>query len=352
MILSDTSLSYSSASSQSSSSDSSSHGACLYYSPPRQLKTKSRHRNDKKSSYKHVPHSLKPAHLVAKRNARERSRVQAVNSAFTRLRKHVPFEPRHKRLSKVKTLRVAIEYIQHLQQLIDRHDNILQAPTTTSDFRSCQIFQTCDFKPKTDNTTHEANQVLHCPSVNDIPSLHTSKRQLSFVPKPTPCNECPGGQNVHHAEIVNVSFPGNKFTQRPFNLQTGLVPCNNFQQCNAYTECDRSSNDSINRYPQNVLQISPPYNTWTTLDATKFCANNFICGNNCSSSPFDQPCSQSGVFAEVSEYPDFRGSSYKNYSIHQNRYLPSLPLPAVVNGNKFTDPEIETNKNGSYALTN
>lgn len=81
----------------------------------------------KKSIYKHVPHALKPVHLVAKRNARERRRVQAVNSAFMRLRKHVPYEPRHKRLSKVKTLRVAIAYIAHLQDLISQHDRRVAA---------------------------------------------------------------------------------------------------------------------------------------------------------------------------------------------------------------------------------
>lgn len=79
-------------------------------------------RSSNRPPYKHIPHSLKPPHLVAKRNARERKRVQAVNSAFSRLRKHVPFEPRHRRLSKVKTLRLAIEYIQHLQELIHNHD--------------------------------------------------------------------------------------------------------------------------------------------------------------------------------------------------------------------------------------
>ncbi|ESO84158.1 hypothetical protein LOTGIDRAFT_80373, partial [Lottia gigantea] len=57
-------------------------------------------------------------HLVAKRNARERRRVQAVNSAFTKLRKHVPYEARHKRLSKVKTLQLAIDYIHALQDII------------------------------------------------------------------------------------------------------------------------------------------------------------------------------------------------------------------------------------------
>jgi hypothetical protein len=42
------------------------------------------------ATYKHVPHRDKPPQLVARRNARERRRVQAVNSAFSRLRKVVP----------------------------------------------------------------------------------------------------------------------------------------------------------------------------------------------------------------------------------------------------------------------
>ena len=76
-----------------------------------------------KSTYKHVPHSEKAPHLVAKRNARERRRVMAVNNAFTRLRKHVPCENRNKRISKVKTLKIAIDYIYYLQDLIDEHDH-------------------------------------------------------------------------------------------------------------------------------------------------------------------------------------------------------------------------------------
>ena len=81
-----------------------------------------------KSSYKHVPHSEKPPHLVAKRNARERKRVQAVNNAFLRLRRHVPSENKHKRLSKVKTLKLAIDYIRKLSDMIAKHDRQYGAP--------------------------------------------------------------------------------------------------------------------------------------------------------------------------------------------------------------------------------
>ncbi|XP_077494260.1 achaete-scute homolog 2-like isoform X2 [Amblyomma americanum] len=82
-----------------------------------------------RSAYKHVPHREKPPHLVARRNARERRRVQAVNNAFCRLRKCVPVENRAKRLSKVKTLHKAIEYIQALQKLVEEADNSLTPPS-------------------------------------------------------------------------------------------------------------------------------------------------------------------------------------------------------------------------------
>ncbi|EFA02170.1 transcription factor ATOH7 [Tribolium castaneum] len=84
--------------------------------------TERTHEDNKR--YKHVPHKDKPAQVVARRNARERRRVQAVNSAFARLRKVVPLEnTRGKRVSKVKTLQQAIEYIQALVQLLEQDRN-------------------------------------------------------------------------------------------------------------------------------------------------------------------------------------------------------------------------------------
>lgn len=71
---------------------------------PSTASSKKKPRKGGKGSYKHVPHREKPPHLVARRNARERRRVQAVNTAFSRLRKSVPTENRNKRLSKVSSI--------------------------------------------------------------------------------------------------------------------------------------------------------------------------------------------------------------------------------------------------------
>ncbi|XP_045480097.1 achaete-scute homolog 1a-like [Harmonia axyridis] len=70
--------------------------------------------------FEHSYNRQKGPQLVAKRNLRERNRVQAVNGAFNRLRKAVPFQhARGKRISKVKTLQNAINYIRGLEQLLN-----------------------------------------------------------------------------------------------------------------------------------------------------------------------------------------------------------------------------------------
>lgn len=59
---------------------------------------------------------------VARRNERERNRVKLVNLGFQTLRQHVPNGAAAKKMSKVETLRSAVEYIRALQQLLAEHD--------------------------------------------------------------------------------------------------------------------------------------------------------------------------------------------------------------------------------------
>ncbi|CAH1160250.1 unnamed protein product [Phaedon cochleariae] len=76
---------------------------------------------------------------VARRNARERNRVKQVNNGFATLRSHIPpsvaqaLSPQtppqgrgaSKKLSKVETLRLAVEYIRSLQQMIEDHEGVM-----------------------------------------------------------------------------------------------------------------------------------------------------------------------------------------------------------------------------------
>ncbi|XP_048193174.1 achaete-scute homolog 2 [Perognathus longimembris pacificus] len=67
------------------------------------------------------------AAAVARRNERERNRVKLVNLGFQALRQHVPPGGASRKLSKVETLRSAVEYIRALQRLLAEHDALRAA---------------------------------------------------------------------------------------------------------------------------------------------------------------------------------------------------------------------------------
>ncbi|KAK9703666.1 Helix-loop-helix DNA-binding domain [Popillia japonica] len=84
-----------------------------------------------------------PPIAVARRNARERNRVKQVNNGFATLRQHIPnsiaaaFESSNgrggnKKLSKVETLRMAVEYIRSLEDILASDDPDGNIPRTTS----------------------------------------------------------------------------------------------------------------------------------------------------------------------------------------------------------------------------
>ncbi|ELU03625.1 hypothetical protein CAPTEDRAFT_91237 [Capitella teleta] len=76
----------------------------------------------KRKSAKCLPASARKASSVARRNERERNRVKQVNQGFERLREHVPNGSANKKMSKVDTLRSALEYIKYMQDVLEASD--------------------------------------------------------------------------------------------------------------------------------------------------------------------------------------------------------------------------------------
>lgn len=79
---------------------------------------------------KHGKNGQPPPVAVARRNARERNRVKQVNDGFAMLRDKIPnhvaagYGDRGKKLSKVETLRMAVDYIRALQRLLAEADGL------------------------------------------------------------------------------------------------------------------------------------------------------------------------------------------------------------------------------------
>ncbi|KAI1301369.1 Achaete-scute -like protein 1 [Halotydeus destructor] len=67
-----------------------------------------------------------PQRTSTRRNERERNRVKLVNMGFATLRNHVPSGAKNKKMSKVDTLRSAVEYIKELQTMLNDADRTLE----------------------------------------------------------------------------------------------------------------------------------------------------------------------------------------------------------------------------------
>ena len=70
---------------------------------------------------------------MARRNQRERNRVKQVNCGFEMLRAHIPSAAKQKKMSKVDTLRHAVEYIQNLQVMLNEKSQ-QNSSTSNQDF--------------------------------------------------------------------------------------------------------------------------------------------------------------------------------------------------------------------------
>ncbi|CAG5134181.1 unnamed protein product [Candidula unifasciata] len=66
-----------------------------------------------------LPGHLIETNFIRRRNERERERVRCVNEGYDRLKEHLPIVNKDRRISKVETLRRAIEYIRELQTLLE-----------------------------------------------------------------------------------------------------------------------------------------------------------------------------------------------------------------------------------------
>lgn len=95
--------------------------------------------NIPKGGYKYgqMKYSNSQTISVARRNARERNRVKQVNNGFSTLRQHIPStivteltkggRGAAKKLSKVDTLKLAVEYIRRLKDVLDENEGSTSA---------------------------------------------------------------------------------------------------------------------------------------------------------------------------------------------------------------------------------
>lgn len=137
----------------------------------------------KKYNYGSMPYPGVQTPSVQRRNARERNRVKQVNNGFANLRQHIPQQVvtkmtngggrgAAKKLSKVDTLKLAVEYIRSLKDMLDDNEN--------SDLRS-----TGNSSYYNDMQSISRSEA----SLSPTPSYSSDTSNLSYTPNHHPSNQ-------------------------------------------------------------------------------------------------------------------------------------------------------------------
>lgn len=146
---------------------------------------------------------------VARRNARERNRVKQVNNGFATLRQHIPpsvaaaFSPQgnngsgrgtSKKLSKVETLRLAVEYIRSLQQMIDDHESDMMGNNGGSNENS--MIESRYYTNSPDSLTHQFSYPIL------LPTPTCSEASASPTPSHSSEGSASAASTYHHSTTL------------------------------------------------------------------------------------------------------------------------------------------------------
>ncbi|XP_067950338.1 achaete-scute complex protein T4-like [Watersipora subatra] len=147
---------------------------------------------------------------IMRRNTRERNRVRAVNQGFVTLANHVPSHLRSKKMSKVDTLKAAIDYIYRLKEALESNNpeeiynngdwsesvvsSSYSSPQSPSSIETCQILS---FSSTTSHT--QRNNLLQ--NENPYHMACTSPiQEFSFPPSNLPESQNFQTGSYHYAE--------------------------------------------------------------------------------------------------------------------------------------------------------
>lgn len=206
---------------------------------------------------------------VARRNERERKRVKQVNEAYARLRSHIPEEIAHsfdsqnggrsssKKLSKVDTLRMTINYVSYLYNIVNP-DNVDDIPNM-------------DLSIASDDQTYSS--MISTPSPeHPYPETQLSgQSQLESLPPPfvvignNVYKHIPGTENYQQCSTTELIGQNDENFQPGADRITAMVPNNFMVDSSEYlsTTFEVITPES----PSDYVEQSSPLLTDTTIES-------------------------------------------------------------------------------------
>ncbi|XP_053695559.1 achaete-scute complex protein T3-like [Sabethes cyaneus] len=208
--------------------------------------------SSKKFAYCGLPYAPTPQQTasVQRRNARERNRVKQVNNGFANLRQHIPStvvtaltnggRGASKKLSKVDTLRIAVEYIRNLQRMLEENSE------NTNQKSLCQVSSSSSFYgTMSESSTASSPAPSHLSETSSTGTIAYSQMggttfkhepydiyvDPSTSPTPSYTSEAAPAIQLHHHQ----SLPALQHTQIVIPGMTSLSPSGNNNYLHAAT---------------------------------------------------------------------------------------------------------------------
>lgn len=168
---------------------------------------------------------------VARRNARERNRVKQVNNGFSHLRQHIPTtivseltkggRGAAKKLSKVDTLRLAVEYIRRLKDVLDENEASSSAVGSSYSENSQSITRSeASLSPTPSYASDVSSSMSYIP--NHMQSMHM---QVPLKQEPFECYTDPStspvpsyNSELHHHHLhhhIQTTYPAASTPYKP-----------------------------------------------------------------------------------------------------------------------------------------
>ncbi|XP_075156075.1 achaete-scute family bHLH transcription factor scute [Haematobia irritans] len=209
-------------------------------------------------------------HSVLRRNARERNRVKQVNNSFARLRQHIPQtiiadltkgggRGPQKKISKVDTLRIAVEYIRRLEDLLeDLNGGVsltqqfeLQANSSNCDTASNSSFSSSGSSTTASVYNSSPTPVYYTQSTSPLPSLMDVNLQSGHL------NPYGTSTTLLSPISMNSYSPQHNTVYENNNLNNGCQsPTSSFNSSLSYESANFEQQANITELPVSQTQLS------------------------------------------------------------------------------------------------
>ncbi|KAL9880482.1 achaete-scute family bHLH transcription factor scute [Glossina fuscipes fuscipes] len=230
----------------------------------------------RKYTQRSVPYNNDQTQSVLRRNARERNRVKQVNNSFARLRQHIPQtiiadltkgggRGPHKKISKVDTLRIAVEYIRRLQDLLDDLNGAVITSNNNSVNISNNLSYTTSSSNNNVNSTADNNFINSNTSATSSLSTGINNTSLYYT------HSTSGANSNNNSNLQSLLEASNAVQQLNFNQSTTLLSPVSLSSYSPQhnTQLDNDCNSPTSSFNSSLSFDSGTYHDHHNIDSTQ-----------------------------------------------------------------------------------